>query len=77
MLRRLDLLCISPRKKPFPDSGFAYIVIGNSSSFKDHECISNECRTIHELEFEVNSLKNDLDLLLKKARKHFRKKVSF
>jgi hypothetical protein len=76
MSRRLDLLYIPPRKKPFPDSGFAYIFIGMSSLFKDYECISSECRTIHELEFEVNSLKKDLDLLLKKARKHFCKNAS-
>ena len=70
-----ELLFDPPHTDPLPDPARAHIAVGAHGKDRDRILLSPECRSVEEVEAEVNELKKDLDRILKVARGKFARRV--
>ena len=71
IVRPFELLFESTLTAPVPDTAYARIALSSFSREGDHIVLSEECRSIGELEHAVRHLKDDLDRVLAEAYKKF------
>ncbi len=68
-IRTFQLQFEASRTEPLPDSARAHIVLSTVIRDNDRILLSPECRTIGEVEHEVDKLKDELDRILDEARR--------
>lgn len=60
---------------PFPSGGFAgcYVtLVGTREEISGHMLVSKSCKTLAEMEAEINRLKRNLDRVRIEAHQHFK-----
>lgn len=76
-LKTLDLLFLEPGEDDLPGPPRVHIAVNSYShgSYKGHEnipLIGSECVSMHELDYQIESLKRELDQLKVKAARKFK-----
>ncbi len=67
----LDLFVVPGMRQGLPDSARVFIAVTPVCKEEGHLVVTNECRSLKELDEEITRLERELDAIRKRARKVF------